>query len=170
MRLRLLALLVLLLLIGAVAYAGVWYNTKRETLPAEIRIAAGKKDGLYYTFAEEFAERLRKQTGRPVRVIETAGSEENVRLLREGKVEIALIQSDSPTPNGIAGIAPLFAEPIHFIVRKSKPNQITSPADLANRRVALGLKGSAMRQNAFTVLAHYDIPAKNFEQMEDHFA
>jgi TRAP transporter TAXI family solute receptor len=169
MRLRLFVPLVLILLIGAAAYAVVWYNTKRETLPAEIRVAAGRKDGLYFTFAEQFAKRLQERTGRPVRVVETAGSEDNIGLLRDGGVELALIQTASPTPNGTAGVAPLFSEPLHLIVRKN--SKIKSPADLsANRRVAIGLKGSAIRQNAFTVLAHYDIPAKNFEQMEDHFA
>src|SRR5947208_9163987 len=132
MRLRLLVPLVLLLLIGAVAYAVVWYNTKRETLPAEIRIAAGKKDGLYYTFAEQFAKRLQERTGRPVSVVESPGSEDNIARVRDGSVELALIQSDSPTPNGIAGIAPLFPEPIHFIVRKN--SKIKSPADLAPDR------------------------------------
>ncbi|MBN9119066.1 MAG: TAXI family TRAP transporter solute-binding subunit [Planctomycetes bacterium] len=167
MRLRLLVPLVVILLGGAAACAIVWFRT-RETLPPEIRIAAGKRDGLYFTFAEEFAKRLQERTGRPVRVVETAGSEENVGLLRDGSAELALIQSDSPTPNGTAGVAPLFPEPLHFIVRKT--SKIRSPADLApSRRVALGLKGSAIRQNAFTVLAHYDIPAKNFEHTEDHF-
>ncbi len=169
MRLRLFVPLALLVLCGAVAYGVVWYNTKRETLPPEIRVAAGKKDGLYFTFAEQFAKRLQERTGRPVQVVETAGSEENVGLLRDGGVELALIQTDSLTPSGVAGVAPLFSEPLHFIVRKS--SKINSPADLApNRRVALGLKGSGIRQNAFTVLSHYDIPAKNFEQTEDHFA
>src|SRR6478735_250286 len=101
MRLRLFVPLAVVVLLAGVAYAVVWY-TNRETLPPEIRIAAGRRNGLYFTFAEQFAKRLQERTGRPVRVVETAGSEENIGLLRDGGVELALIQTDSPTPNGVA--------------------------------------------------------------------
>ncbi|MBM3980134.1 MAG: hypothetical protein FJ304_07585 [Planctomycetes bacterium] len=169
MRLRLFVPLAVVMLLAGITYAVVWYTT-RETLPSEIRIAAGKKDGLYFTFAEQYAKRLQERTGRPVRVVETAGSEENIGLLRDGGVELALIQTDAPTPSGIAGVAPLFPEPLHFLVRKSKRNDIKSPADLVGRQVALGLKGSGMRHNSATVLSHYDIPANAFEKSDIHFA
>src|SRR3954452_2813197 len=48
--------------------------------------------------------------GRPVRVMETAGSAENVALLRDGGAELALIQTTSLNPDGVAGVAPLFPE------------------------------------------------------------
>jgi uncharacterized protein len=141
-----------------------WYIT-RETLPPEIRIAAGKQGGLYHELAQHFAKRLRERTGRPVRVIETAGTDANIDLLRDGGAELALIQRVSSTPEGLAGIAPLFLEPLHFIVRKGKG--IGSPKDLAGKRVALGLKGSSMRQTSRTVLAHYDV--KNVQDAEEYF-
>ena len=156
---------VALAVIAACAFA--WANT-RETLPPEIRVAAGRKDGLYFTFAEQFAKRLQERTGRPVRVVETAGSEANVGLLRDGGADLALVQTASLTPDGVAGIAPLFPEPLHFVVRKGR--NIHSPADLAGKRVALGLKGSSIRQNAITVLAHYDIAVKDLQDAEEHFA
>lgn len=150
-----------------VACAVAWATT-RETLPPEIRIAGGKKDGLYFTFAEQLAKRLRERTGRPVRVVETAGSEENVELLRTAGADLALIQPASLNPEGVAGIAPLFPETLHFIVRNDR--KIHSPADLAGKRVALGLKGSSMRPNAVTVLSHYDIPLKDLQESEVPFA
>jgi TRAP transporter TAXI family solute receptor len=155
-----------------VVCAVLWY-TSRETLPPEIRIAAGKRDGLYHTFAQEFAKRLQNRTRRPVRVIETAGTEENVELLRTGGADLALIQTTSLTPAGVAGVAPLFPEPLHFIVRKSArggANGIGSPADLGGRRVALGLSGSAIRQNSHTVLTHYGVAPENVRDAGEHFA
>lgn len=137
-----------------VGCAVVWY-TSRPTLPPEFRIAAGKHDGLYYTFAQEFATRLEARTGRPARVIETAGSAENMDLLRGGGAELALFQTTSLSSEGIVGLAPLFPEPLHLIVRRGA--KIASPADLAGHRVALGLEGSSIRQNAHTVLAHYGL-------------
>jgi len=138
-----------------VGSAIVWF-TSRTTLPPEIRIAAGKQDGLYHTFALDFAKRLQARTGRPVRVIETSGSAENGDLLRGGGAELALIQTTSLTSDGVVGLAPLFPEPLHLIVRRGV--NIASPADLKGHRVALGLEGSSMRMNAHTVLAHYGIP------------
>src|SRR4051812_33423859 len=98
---KLLHLIILALAATAllVVFVLVWY-TSRETFPPEIRIAAGKQDGLYHTFAQQFAKRLHERTGRPVRVIETAGSDENLRLLREGGAELALIQTVSLAPEG----------------------------------------------------------------------
>ena len=141
-----------------------WYSS-RETLPRDIRISAGKQDGLYYALAQKLAKLLQQRTGRPVRVIETAGTEANLELLRNGEAELALIQTVSLTPEGIAGIAPLFPEPLHFIVRKGR--DIRSPKDLANHRVALGPKGSTMRQTSYTFLSHYDV--KNVRDEAEYF-
>lgn len=167
MRSRLFVPLALLAVAVIAGCAVAWSNT-REPLPPEIRIAAGRKDGLYFTFAEQFAKRLQERTGRPVRVVETAGSEANVGLLNDGGADLALIQTASLTPEGVAGIAPLFPETLHFIVRKNR--NIRSPADLAGKRVALGLKGSGIRQNAAIVLAHYDIRMEDLRDAEEHFA
>ncbi len=145
-----------------------WYAS-RPTLPPEIRIAAGKQGGLYHAFAQDLATRLQQRTGRPVRVIETAGTEANVGLLRDGGADLALIQTTSLAPEGVAGVAPLFPEPLHFLVRKGKGKAITSPADLAGKRVALGVRGSGMRQNAHTVLAHYGVSPGDVVDAEDPF-
>jgi uncharacterized protein len=142
----------------------IWY-TSREALPPELRIATGKKGGLYDKLARDFAERLRERTGRPVRVIETAGTEANVGLLRDGGAELALIQTISSTPEGLAGIAPLYPEPVHFIARKGRG--IGSLKDLAGKRVALGLEGSGMRQISHTLLTHYDV--KNVRDEKEYF-
>ena len=167
---RLLLLFASTLLLAAAVGAAAWYSS-RDTLPREVRVAAGQRDGLYYSFAERFAERLRQRTGRRVRVVETAGSEENVRLLQSGGADLALIQTTAPTPEGVVGVAPLFPEPLHFVARKGK--DIHAPADLVRKkekpRVALGLKGSGMRQNADTVLAHYGISEADLRHPDDYF-
>jgi TRAP transporter TAXI family solute receptor len=149
-----------------VVCAAVWYAS-RPTLPPEIRIAAGRPGGLYHTFAQDLARRLQQRTGRPVRVIETAGSGENARLLRDGGAELALIQTTSLTPEGVAGVAPLFPEPLHFLVRKG--SGIRSPADLVGRKVGLGMPGSGIRQNANVLLPHYGVSPDAVKDVEDPF-
>jgi TRAP transporter TAXI family solute receptor len=147
-----------------VACVVTWYWS-RETLPPEIRIAAGQHYGLYHQLAQDLAERLHTRCGRPVRVIETAGTEANVELLRDGGAELALVQTVSPTPAGVTGIAPLFPEPLHFLARKGKG--IRAPMDLAGKRAALGLKGSSMRQTSRTLLDHYAVA--NVRDAEEYF-
>ena len=165
---KLLRILVAIAVSAALIVWGfVWYSS-HETLPAEIRIAGGKRDGLYHAFTEHFARRLEERIHRPVRVVETNGSEANVGLLRDGGAELALIQSASLTPEGVSGIAPLFLEPLHFIVRKGRLSD-QSPAGLMDKRVALGLHGSSMRQNAYVVLAHYGVSLKGVRDEGEHF-
>lgn len=143
-----------------------WY-TSREDLPLKIHVATGKKGGLNHTFASRFAELLQERTGRPVIVMETKGTEENVQLLREGKAELAVFQTHAVPHDGVVGIAPLFMERVHFIARKSK--KICSVAELSGRRVALGAKGSAMRQNALLVLAHHGLAPGDLQDVEEPF-
>jgi TRAP transporter TAXI family solute receptor len=150
----------------AITCVVTWYWS-REPLPHEIRIAAGQHDGLYHMFAENLAERLRGRGVRRVRVIETAGTEANVELLREGGADLALIQTVSPTPKGLAGIAPLFPEPLHFLARRNK--KIRAPKDLKGKRVALGLKGSSMRQTSHKLLAHYAVAVTDVQDKEEYF-
>ena len=144
----------------------VWYIS-REALPPEVRIAAGQQNGLYHTFSQQFAKRLHERTGCPVRVVETNGSEDNLRLIRDGGAELALIQTTSFAPESVVGIAPLFSEPLYFIARKGKA--IQSPADLVGKRLALGLAGSSIRTNAWTVLTHYDVAPESVRDAAEHF-
>ncbi len=159
----------LIIAVGAtvvVVVAVVWYAS-RPVLPPEIRIAAGQPGGLYHSFARDFAKRLEQRTGRRVRVIETAGSGANVGMLRNGAAELALIQTTSLTPEGVVGVAPLFPEPLHFLARKG--SGIRSPADLAGRRVGLGMPGSGIRENASVLLPHYGVALDGVKDVEDPF-
>jgi TRAP transporter TAXI family solute receptor len=131
-----------------------WYTSREQPLRV-IRIAAGKSGGLYYKIAHHIAKRLHERTGWTVSVIETPGTEANIDRLRNNDAELALIQTVSSTPEGLAGIAPLYPEILHFIARKGKG--IQSPKDLEGRRVALGLKGSSMRQSSLAVITHFDV-------------
>jgi TRAP transporter TAXI family solute receptor len=150
---------------GLVACGVIWYSS-REQLPAEIRIAAGQRDGLYHKLAQHIAKRLHERTGRTVVVVETAGTEENVNKVRDGAAELGLIQMVSSTPEDLAGIAPLYPEMLHFLVRK-KGTKIQSIRDLAGKQVALGLEGSSMRTISRDVLAHYDV--KNVHDDKKYF-
>jgi TRAP transporter TAXI family solute receptor len=147
-----------------IVYGVIWYMS-REQLPPEIRIAAGKSGGLYDKLAQDIAKRLQERTGRPVRVIESAGTTANFDLLQSGAADLALIQTLSSTPEGLVGIAPLYPEILHFLARKD--SKILSLKDLKDRRVALGLEGSNMRKISHDVLTHYDV--KDVRDAKEYF-
>ncbi len=147
----------------------MWYRSY-DPLPHKIRIAAGQENGLYHTLAQEIAKRLQERNpGWSVLILVSPGTEANIDLLLNDEADFALIQTVSPLPKKIAGITPLFPEPLHIIVRKKKGiNEIKEPKDLKGR-IALGLKGSTMRQTSHTVLEHYGIPATRIMDKEEHF-
>lgn len=123
-------------------------------------VAAGPEHGQYLRFARALTD------GRGVRAIAliTRGGEENLRLLREGKVSLALAQGDAALEayegtGRFAGDGPhrtlralgsLYPEPVHVLVRAD--SALTSLTDLAGRRVVIGPEGSASRGTALRVL------------------
>ena len=56
----------------------------------ELRLGSGNTGGLYYTYANM----LRELDGGGIEVKQTAGSQANMRLLNEGFVDLAIVQSD----------------------------------------------------------------------------
>ncbi len=143
----------------------------------EYTIATGSKSGVYYPIGEALAMIL-KQTfpGVTLNIMETAGSVENLQLLRDGKVDMALVQNDiafyavegEAMFNGqkitnISGIATLFPEVVQIIVRRE--TGIKTLADLSGRKIAVGSKDSGTYYNAQQLLTI----AKVWEQVEHQY-
>lgn len=129
-----------------------WFAT-RDRLPSEIRIASAVRGGLYVRVVEALADELSTRVDRPVRVVETAGSESNRELLLAGRADLAVVQSGAVSLEGLVVITPLYDDWLHVIVRRDR--DIASLLDLAGKRVAIGPVGSGMRASARELLAHY---------------
>ncbi len=131
----------------------------------EYTIATGSKSGVYYPIGETLAMILK--TDYPniqLKIIETAGSVENLQMLKEGKVDMALVQNDiafyasegEAMFNGnkitnVTGIATLFPEVVQFIVRKE--TGISSLKDMEGKKIAVGSKNSGTYYNAQQILS-----------------
>ncbi len=137
-------------------------------------IAAGPEHGQYLRFAQALSE---TDSARTVPLV-TRGGEENLRLLRDGKVSLALAQGDAalaayegrgafaeagPYPL-LRAAGSLYPEPVHVLVRADSP--IAAVADLAGRRVAIGQQGSASRATALRVLEAHGLGAKDIKPHE----
>jgi TRAP-type uncharacterized transport system substrate-binding protein len=125
------------------------------TPPREIGLATGPEDGAYHTFGRRLAERLAEQ-GLEVRLKPSAGSVENLELLRsdESPVAIALVQSGLVSSNaqetGLHALGSLFLEPVWLFHQRSAP--LLSLRDLAGKRVAVGIEGSGTLPVARAIL------------------
>lgn len=130
----------------------------------EFTIATGSKSGVYYPIGETLATILKTDyPNATLKVVETAGSVENLQMLKDGKVDMALVQNDiafyategEAMFNGqkitnISGIATLFPEVVQFIVRKE--TGINTLADMEGRKIAVGSKDSGTFYNAQQIL------------------
>lgn len=138
-------------------------------------IAAGPEHGQYVRFALALSDKKGTRT----LALLTRGGEENLRLLRDGKVSLALSQADAALAayegkGNFAGDGPhaalraigsLYPEPVHVIVRGD--SSLRAVSDLAGRKVAVGPEGSASRTTALRVLEAHGLGAKNAVQLLD---
>lgn len=144
-RRELLRLYVYVLFVILLGFA-VTYQFIEPTPPTELVIAAGSRGGAYLKYAHEYQKQL-TQDGINLKVLETAGSQENLALLAAGKADIALVQSgvakaaDYPE---VIGIGSLYYEPLWVFTR---PNfTLTRLSQLLNHKVVFGPEGSGTRQ------------------------
>ena len=137
-------------------------------------IAAGPEFGQYLRFAQALSD------GKGARVVAlvTRGGDDNLQLLREGKVALALAQGDAaleahegkgrfagdgPFP-ALRAVGALYPEPVHILVRAD--SALRSVAELRGKRVAVGMPGSASRGTALRVLQAHGIEVKDISALE----
>jgi TRAP transporter TAXI family solute receptor len=155
------------------AYAAV--NARLARFDRGYAIAAGPEGGQYLRLVQAFAV---DPAARIVPLV-TAGGEENLRLLREGRVDLALSQGDAvlaayrgegafadagPYPQ-LRAIGSLYPEVVHVIVREDAASTTTMAA-LRGQRVAVGAAGSAARATALDVLAAHGLDASTLQLRE----
>jgi TRAP transporter TAXI family solute receptor len=149
-------ILVPLLIVAAV---GLW-QLLPEKLPAKISIAAGAPGGMYTKFANRLGSSLAGTTDRPVQVLPTRGSIDNLDLLVDGQVNLAIMQAGVVKSERLAAVAPLYYEVVHVVVREDAVD-IRSVADLRGKNVSIGTEGSGMRSSALKLLSYYSVPVES---------
>jgi TRAP transporter TAXI family solute receptor len=137
-------------------------------------IAAGPQHGQYLRFAQALGD---GKFARSVPLV-TRGGEDNLRLLRAGKVSLALAQGDAaldayegkgnfaadgPFP-ALRAVGSLYPEPVHVVVRAD--SGLATLADIAGRRVAIGVPGSASHGSALRVLQAHGLAADDIVILE----
>lgn len=134
-----------------------------------INIATGGTAGVYYPLGGAIAEILNKNIpGVNATAQSTGASVANINMLKDGKVELAMVQNDTAyyafkgiemfkdkqVPN-MRGVATLYNETIQIIVLED--SSIKTINDLKGKKVAVGSIGSGTEANARQILETYGL-------------
>lgn len=98
--------------------------------------------------------------GLRISVFETGGSYENLRLLENGRVDLAEIQADTNTSDKVLGLMTLYQDAYHLIARDDAG--IRSFPQLEGRRIAIPPGTSGQFKSFWFLAAHYGISPADF--------
>jgi TRAP transporter TAXI family solute receptor len=97
-------------------------------------LATAGQGGEYYSFGENLMQVINDNQRRiVVETKPTLGSCENMKLLENDDVDLAIVQHDTPAKPSVQAIASLFPEALHLIVDKN----IKSIPDMKGKRIAV---------------------------------
>lgn len=151
--------LVLLSVFAAIGFAGYWVYS--ETRVYRLSIATGSKEGEYYAFAQALATVVSRHNPKiSITVEESAGAQQNLEWLDQGKTQLAIVQSDTPSKPSARAVAYLFPEVFHLVARSNAG--IQNVDDLRGKRVALMPKGSGSYDLFWVLSQHYDLQETDF--------
>ncbi len=135
-------------------FAVAWFRDRNQV--QTLVIATGGKSGQYYAFGKALANVVAKHQSRiRLEVRESDGALQNEQLLHEKKVDLALIQSDTPISPNVKAVSFLFPEMFHLIARKDV--RIDDVDDLRGKRIALMPKGSGSYVLFWVLSKHYEL-------------
>jgi len=126
-----------------------------------IALAAGSEGGAYFRLGTVLQDEFAQHSRYRLEPLPTAGSMDNLRRLRDGEVDVALVQGGPQMdPAGLAGLATLGLEYVHVIAPAD--SAIQTFRDLAGKRVGVGAEQSgseALARSIFDFFAFHDPPA-----------
>ncbi|MEV3972157.1 TAXI family TRAP transporter solute-binding subunit [Streptomyces sp. NPDC050698] len=154
-----------------------WLRPWAEEPPGgTIKFSTGTRAGVYH----EYGELLRTEIDKDmpdlnVRLMTSAGSQENVADVATGKADFAIAAADAvatyklgnaPDADRLRGVARLYDDYVQLVVPPD--SDIHSVADLRGKRVAIGLPDSGVRLIANGVLKAAGIdPQKDIKPSSD---
>jgi TRAP transporter TAXI family solute receptor len=124
------------------------------TAPSSVTLGCGEAGGSYLQFGDLLANVSRVRGGVQISALETQGSVENLSLLNDARIDLALSLADavavSPARAEFVAVGRVYQNYLQCIVRSEGGPR--SLADLAGRVVSLGAPGSGAAGTARRVL------------------
>lgn len=154
------------IIVVAVGFLIAWAGVEPPP-PSTIRLASGAEGGSYHAFALQYREVLAGE-GFELDIVETAGSVENLELLRRGDVDVAFVQGGiAQLPQDgevVSGLASIFFEPVWVFQRRD--NAVDQLRQLKGRRLLVGGEGSGTRALATRLLEANGLGAGDVELLD----
>ena len=168
-------------LVGALALT--MPATKAQADDQSFLLATASTGGTYYPVGVAIATlvktRLQPTLGIDLSAISSAGSGENIRLLREGEVDFAILQglfgayaaqgtgalAEAGPQENLRSITSLWQNTEHFVIRSSDADTGTI-ADMANvkgQAVSMGAQGSGTLDSNRVIMGNLGMPLEEFD-------
>lgn len=165
-----------ILLIIALMLSGCGSKDKSKTL----RLGAGGIGGNYYNYGMNLSQMMADEDY-SLEITATAGSAANLRLISQGYLELAMVQSDTLKDalegkgifeegalKGFHSVTGLYQESCQIIV--SKDSDIKTVDDLTGKTVSIGAKESGVLKNAEDILNAYGMSVSDISPVYAGFA
>lgn len=146
-----------------------------------IRLGTGGVGGNYYSYGRNLSDVVSESTVYHVEVRETAGSAANVRLVSQGFVDMAIVQSDTLQDaiagkgkfeegalTGIHSVASLYTESCQLVTLEQA--DIEEVEDLKGKKVSIGAKDSGVVANAKLIMKMSGLAEKDVDLVYMSFA
>src|SRR6478736_4125489 len=164
----------LLVLTFATVTLGVLMTTPGSTQDtAKLRLGTATPGGGFPVYGAAFIAAVQgADAALAIEAINTKGSTENVPMLEEKRLDIALVQGEvvhevltgvGRPPADLKIITAMYSTPGMFVVRADSPYRTI--ADLRGKPVAFGAQGSGL-----VILARYVLDGLGLDQMKDFHA
>ena len=124
-----------------------------ESSKKSLSIVTGWEEGIYFQMGKSLKRALERENGFRVEVLTSRGSFENLAMIQDGQVDLAIVQGDifQDFP-GMRSIAPLVEESVHILGRKGLGVQHIE--GLRDKVVCIGPEYSGMAKTARRILTH----------------
>ena len=144
---------------------GAFYFTAQFIQPSpkkEITIATGSKNGNYYKTALEYKKLLEKEEVK-VNILTSAGSIENIELLKQNKADIVFLQNgtiNNKEAKNAKSLASIYYEPL-WVFYKNDGYPVDYIIQFISKKISIGKEGSGTRHLAQDILKDNGINETN---------
>jgi uncharacterized protein len=145
-----------IVIIAALGYA--WFQSSKVQ---RLALAAGAPSGESYILGNALKKVVERHSPKvQIILLETNGTAENLKMLEDGRAQLATAQADVVPGPSARILAVLFDDTFQLLVLKDSP--IQSFADLRGKRVALAKSGGQF-QSFLRVAEHFDLHEQDFD-------